>query len=394
MGKEIYIRSILLCTVFIFCFNAYSQNDSTSLVVSRLSTAPVGDDDALRHFSENQEKGFRASDLPNFVIYNNKNFAFGIGGYVNLRVGYDVNGVVNNNDFYTSLIPVADRLSKHKFFMDGTTSRLFFKTVANAPVLGLVTAYIETDFRGASNNLRMRKGYIEFKGFMFGKNFTSLKDTEAVPPTVDFQGPNSLIHKYSFMVRYEYNHDDKWKIGLAVENPDISAVYADNYSAGDQKMPDIPMWITRYWNNGKGHIRFASVIRNFYYRDLVADKTRSELGWGLNLSMASPLNRKFKVYGETVYGKGMAQYIQDLNGNGFDLVADGRNPGRMQTLRTFGWYGALQYNFTDKWFCSGTYGYVRVYGREGFNSPDTYRLADYVAVNSCYNILPACQIGL
>ncbi|MCC8088330.1 MAG: hypothetical protein LIO79_03575 [Rikenellaceae bacterium] len=386
---RILILSVLAAAL---SFNFYSQSDNP-VRFGRLNDADVQEGSSLQHFKDNTDKGFQRSDLPNFVIYDNKNFAFGIGGYVNLRIGYDINGVIDNNDFYTSLIPVADRTSKQRFFMDGTTSRLFFKSVANTPVLGMVTAYIETDFRGASNNLRMRKAYISFKGFMFGKNFTNFKDTECAPTTVDFEGPNSFVHKYAFMVRYEYDAE-KWKAGIAVEGPDLSAVYTDDYGEVGQKMPDIPLWITRYWSDGKGHIRLAAVLRNLYYRDLITDKNRSEFGWGLNLGISSPLPDRFKLYGQAVYGNGVAQFIQDLNGNGYDLVVDDRSPGRMQTLRTFGWFGALQYNFTDKWFCSGTYGHVRVYGRAGFNSPDSYRLTDYVAVNTFYNILPSCQLAL
>lgn len=74
--------------------------------------------------------------------------------------------------------------TRQKFGLDGTTSRIFLKAIANSKKLGRVTLYFSTDFRGGGTNSytpRIRSAYVSFKGFTFGRDVTTFCDLNAAP---------------------------------------------------------------------------------------------------------------------------------------------------------------------------------------------------------------------
>ncbi len=374
-------------SVFIAGHKGRSANDSILI------------QEAVRHYFETRMTGFQQSHLPQFVITGRDNkFLFGIGGFVNFRTAYDFDGMVDNTDFITYDIPVpGNYASRQKFRMDASTSRLFFKAIANTKALGRVTTYIETDFRGDNHVLRLRYAYISFKGWLFGQNATTFCDLNASPTTIDFEGPNAYTFGFNTMIRYTHAFNDHWSLGAALEMPQISATTTENLRTIPQRLPDLPLYVQFNWGeNGNSHIRASAVFRDLYYHSVTLDKNKSAFGWGTQLSTGIQFLRKWNFYGQAIYGKGISPYIQDISDVGLDLVPDPRNNGKLQTLPMFGWFGALQYNISNRVFCSTGYSQVRLFSENGFRNanPNVYRLAQYVFANVFVNITPSCQAAV
>ncbi|MEG0498636.1 MAG: DcaP family trimeric outer membrane transporter, partial [Alistipes sp.] len=161
-----------------------------ALAQNRLATAAALDDYRITH-----RPGFSQSEKPQYIFTNKSNrFSFAIGGYINLRAAYDMNGIVDNIDFVPSAIPMqSNYATQEQLMMDATTSRFYLKAITHSRTLGRVVIYVETDFRGGNRGSytpRLRMAYVSFKGFTFGRDVTTFCDLAAGPNTIDFQGPN------------------------------------------------------------------------------------------------------------------------------------------------------------------------------------------------------------
>lgn len=352
---------------------------------------------AVNIYSKSVKTGFQQSGVPNFIITDRSQKAiFGIGGFANFRTAYDWDNVVGNRDFITYTIPMSGNPSNaQRFLMDPTISRLFFKTIINTQPLGPIEAYIETDFRGNNGALHLREAYVSFKGWTFGQTATTFVDLDAAPNTIDFQGPNAYTYNRNVMIRYNHKFNNHWEIAVAAEMPGVSATPGTHSMIIPQRVPDIPAYVQYNWNRGKSHVRASGLLRTMYYYNDVRDNTYAQMGWGAQLSGSVALCPFANFYGMIVYGKGITNYIQDLNGTGMDLVSTPNTDSRLSMLPSMGWLAGLQMNFNKRWQMNIGYSQVNLWDNNGYfqANPNAYQLSQYVVGNLFFNILPSLQVG-
>ena len=73
------------------------------------------------------------------------------------------------------------------------------------------------------------------------------------------------------------------------------------------------------------------------YEDEVSNKAKSITGWGIQASATAGLGN-FRAYGQFTYGKGIAQYLNDMSNLNVDIVPVADEAGRMQVLPMRGWF--------------------------------------------------------
>lgn len=356
---------------------------------------------ARQDYAEVWRTGFQQPAPPTFIFASKNNrFSLALGGYVNLRVGYDFNGVVDNIDFIPADIPMTVNYNdRQKFMMDASTSRLYMMAVGNTRKLGRVVVYIDTDFRGGEYNQfipRIRSAYVSLLGFTIGRDVTTFCDLDAAAPTVDFQGPNAYNYRFATMLRYEIAFaDDHLKFGAAAEMPSVSATYNDKFQPLAQRMPDFPMYMQVMWGRNRlNHLRASAVLRNMYMRNTVDNKNTSLFGWGVQASGRVNMGYAFDIFFNGVYGKGITPYIQDLEGSGLDFAPNPANPEQIQTTPVWGWQAAARINLVPRRFSlSGGFSMVRVDERHGYISEDEYRQGQYIFGNMFYHVTPRFQLA-
>lgn len=352
---------------------------------------------AVELYYQTLERGFRQTGLPRFIIAGkDQKMLLGIGGNLAVRASYDFKGAVDNIDFVTADVPVPNTARMdQKFRIDPSTSGLFFKAIAKAGKLGPIVAYISANFRGYEDTgFFLQDAYISVAGLMVGRNFTTFCDLSAVPTTVDFEGPNGYTTLYNEMIRYTYTFNDHWKIAVAAEMPSASITPTAATSTVAQRMPDFPLYAQYSWNKGLSHVRASAVLRNLYYFDDAMDDVRSRFGWGVQFSGEWQLCNRLTLYGQGIYGKGIAAYIQDIAGTGLDLLPVAGDPTDLQTPEMGSWIGGLQYTFSSKWTATAAYSGVKVAAPADYYQADLYNLAHYLSTNVFYNISPSCQAGI
>lgn len=79
-----------------------------------------------------------------------------------------------------------------------------------------------------------------------------------------------------------------------------------------------------------------------------------------------------------------------------DLVPDAANDAVLNTVKTWGAYGALQFNISPKVFASASYSHVRNYQKDNVFDFDgyQYRYAQYIGANVFWNVNNLIQTGV
>lgn len=352
-------------------------------------------DQARRYFFRSQRPGFRQVDMPRFVITDSKaKAAFAIGGFVNFRTAYDFNEVLPNLDFVTYDIPTTStNRGSQRVLMDASTSRLYFKTIV-ATKKGPLVGYIETDFRGQGNSLRLREAYVSFMGFTLGQTVTTFNDPQASFNTIDFEGPNAYTYGRNLMIQYRYGFKNGISVGVAAEYPVVSATYGSASAGIYQRVPDIPAYVQYAWNEGKSHIRASGILRNMFYRDNASMVDMDGLGWGAQLSGVFAIGKRVNLYGQALYGKGITPYIQDLQGSGLDIVPNMMNNGRMSSPAAMAWLIGGQINVIPKLPVTLGYSQVTLFDNNNMMQGSDYRIGQYVVANVFYNISRTWNVGI
>ncbi len=161
-----------------------------------------------------------------------------------------------------------------------------------------------------------------------------------------------------------------------------------------ERFPDIPAYIQYQWDGGASHVRLSGILRELSYRDLVAGSNRFATGWGVQLSTVMPkLIGGLGVFGHYTYGKGIASYVNDLADRQLDLVPDPDRSGRLRAQAVAGYTAGLQYQFTPSLLATASYSRAQVCDGASLGN-DSYRYAQYVAVNAFYDVWNELRIGV
>lgn len=360
-----------------------------------ISKDKKGKEELINVFEETQRSHFHDPRAPRFLLTDQQGkFALGIGGYLKTTLEYDFDGIVDDVDFIPALIPQPGTTSvRNQFQMDATTSTIFLKLVGRTKHLGNFVVYTAGNFRGDGKTFQLQNAYLSFLGFTMGYDTGLFMDLAASSPTIDFQGPNGMTFYRATQLRYETNLAKRLKVGIGIEMPSVDGTPAKEVSIGTQRMPDIPAYVQYSWAKGS-HIRLGGILRSMTYEDQVSDKAKSLTGWGVQASTTAGVGN-FQLYGQYTYGKGVAQYFNDLSNLNVDIVPVGDEAGHMQVLPMSGWYAGLQYNFSKRVFASATYSQSRLFSEDCYKqfSENQYKKGQYLVANVFWNVSHNLQVG-
>lgn len=209
-------------------------------------------------------------------------------------------------DFY---IPSATPIGGDEYTVTDITAQASrFAVTAQKPVGdNQVTGYLELDFLGSAqgNELvsssfspRLRRAYIDYKGWRIGQEWTTFQNTSAIPESASFLAlSDGMVFGRQAQIRYT---NGAWQ--FAIENPNTTSL---NFgSVDDNLLPDL---IGRY--NFKGD--FGNVSVAAIARQLRADFGATEeevFGYGLSVSGRVNAGEGDVRFGLTG-GEGLGRYI-------------------------------------------------------------------------------------
>lgn len=373
--------------------------------VTILNPSAVGSDSARINvydiFLENAPKAYHIPGAPRFAIKGNDDkFYLGIGGTAKTTVSYDWGDPIDNAyNFTTSSIPMQTRKGDGGLLQfSAATSGLFVNMVALPGTSNQIGVYFNFNLTGNGNNygFNLYYAYVKYFGFTVGYDFSLFSDMAAAPPSIDNEGPNALTAIPNGVLDYRHSFGPHWSIGIGAELPMASATTGDDTYLVSQRVPDVPAYVQYSWGKGKSWIRLSGIVRNMLYRDVIADRNRDCVGWGVKVSGSAAVCPWLTAYYQAAYGKGITSYFQDLYEGGLDMVPSG--DGRLESVKAWGGYLGLQYNISPKVYATATYSHLRNYaGRyPGGSTPwgEQYSYAQYALANVIWNITPQISTGL
>lgn len=352
-------------------------------------------------FTENAPDGYKDA-VPHFAIFGKKDlFYIGIGGSLKVTVGEDWGSPLENPDeFITSDIAPLAPGNKNKFHLSAQQSMIYLNFVGLPDTKNTIGAFLGMNFLNDYVPV-LQYAYVKWRGIKAGYDYTTFSDNGALPPTIDYEGPNASTAISLPMISYTVNfgRNKAWSVTAGIELPQYS-ITANEYSRSvNQGVPDIPVAIKYSWNQRNDWVRASAILRNLTYYDAVSDKNIDVAGWGVELSGTSEITPKLRAFWTGVYGKGIASYIQDLNGINMDLTPRGENP-YLKASWSWGAFAGLEYDFSDDVYSSVSYSHVRDYARPwAHNISETdwggqYSYAQYAVGNVFWNINTILTAGL
>lgn len=349
-------------------------------------------------FRQNAPQKFNVPGAPRFALIGNEHkYYMGIGGYVKGTASFDFKNPIDNPMYFTtSQIPMNQAKGNGGLYqMSAGTSNIFFNFIAMPQTKYQVGAYVNFNFAGNNYGFDLQYAYLTFAGFSMGYNFTMFADLAAAPPTIDQEGPSSMATVQNTLMNYTYTHKN-WSFALGAELPMTSITTNSATTDVNQRAPAVPAYIQYKTKNGSS-LRVTGLWRNMQYRNITEDKNKSANGWGVQLSGVVKTPVRLTMYYQGVYGQGISSFVQDMSGLGLDLVPDEKHAGDLITVKAWGAYMGLQYNFTKNLFCSHTYSQVRNYAKDYSDGTtawdDQYRYAQYIVNNIFWSITPSVQVG-
>lgn len=371
---------------------------------------------------ENAPQNPNIKDVPRFTLVGKDGkFYLGMGANVKMVGDFDWGAPLSNpNLFVPANLTPAEKGNRSQTLFSIGQSNLYWNFVALPGSDNQVGLFFDINFLGTTSHpeIAIHHAYLKYRGFTAGYIVSTFTDIKADPIAIDFAGPNAItfIRHPNIYYTYNFGKDKMWTAQLGLDMPLAETSdftldnknYKENGNAmthGDytkfihQRMPDIPLFIQRAWADHNGWFRVSAIFRDLQYRDLYKGKNEGQFGWGIKASGSTPIVGGLSFTWQGVYGKGVASYIQDLTGEGLDLVPKvNKNgsieAGKMQTVKTWGAYGTLQYNFGKCAVWNATYSQVRAYAPNfGGDWSGMYKYAQYITTNLIFNVSSFGQVG-
>jgi hypothetical protein len=315
-------------------------------------------------------------------------------GFIRLNATYDFQNLGRSDLFKPSVISVPKETPPNAaFFMSAKQSRLGVALNKNTKV-GPVNAVLEIDFHNTSDQVlglaRIRKAYVQWKGFTIGQTWSTFYDIQARPHIVDFEGASSSTLNRAPMIKYSLNWgNDTFTIGI--ENPIEQISVTGNAVVENQNIPDLLSSYKLRWNNKKNFVTLAGLVRQLRYLP-ENDEIDAALGLGGmitgKINTFSNDNLKFQFIG----GRGIARYIEGLRGLGYDGVFNAES-NNLEPLDLYGGFLAYQHHWNRTFNSSLVIG-TQVLGANSLLETTDLKRADYASVNLFYQPLTWMTYGI
>lgn len=368
---------------------------------SETVTVAVGDKTASEEveieFIENMPQRARESGLPRFAIVgHDRKFYMGLGAQFNGIAAFDFGDAMPNAlDFIPSAMsrPTAGNGGNLRF--NAASSNIYLNVVALPGTKDKIGFFFKMQFNeGNGYGFHLSHVYVTYRGLTAGYTSSLFQDDAAIPYTIDSQGPNGLAANKVVTGSWTQHFTKNFSGAIGVEGPTANMTNGVSARQVTQRIPAFPLYL-QYAYGDASHIRASVLLRPLQYRNLVKDKNTGKLSWGVQLSGVTEIVSPITFYYSAVYGKGIANYIQDTEDLALDATPNHIHPGEMQLTESLGLTGGIGIQFSKKWQANLSYSHLtNWYDSEARPDGNTYRYDDYAAANILYDLNRFLTFGI
>ncbi|AUC76534.1 DcaP family trimeric outer membrane transporter [Olleya sp. Bg11-27] len=389
---SISFKLLLVLSFSVLSFSAFAQKSIDTMAVTQQNSTKDNQDplpvrEKRKRYSNNKQS---------------KKVSLDFIGYIKLIGGLDLGNIQNTSEFYPSKIPIYPTLREEKprSFLDARQTRLAVDGVYQISEADKGHIYVEMDFfnteAATSFVPHLRHAYGEYKGFLIGQTWSTMKNTSAFPVQVDFEGPNSITGPRNPMIRYTQSINDNYSFAVALETHSLDYtpfVVNIEDSMAFQYVPDVIAYIQK--NGVWGNLRVTGILKNMSYTNASSDAIKSITSGGLEVSgIVKFLNRNdsnddFR-FGYT-YGLGIAHYINDLRGQGLDAAPDSN--GDLSPIPAMGGFAAYKHAWSKTATSSAVFSFTSI-DNSDYLEEDMYDFSTYGAVNYMWSPVDRLDYGV
>jgi hypothetical protein len=356
----------------------------------------------MRSRLETLQGSIKSSQQAESTQYDTKSFpgsipipgtaaAIRIGGFVKMNVVKNFDPIGSEDRFIAGTIPVpqADGDSAVGLTVNQSRLNLDLRELEKG---GSLRAFIEADFDGNGDTLRLRHAFGQYNDFLIGKTWSTFMDFDVLPEGVDFEGINGQIHLRQPQIRYFPRIGKNWDLMMSMEDPKPEITGGDGIS----EIPDFVLSVRREWFE-QWHLKTALLFRQIEGRCNCADEnTDTVYGWALSASGKTVLpwwDKRDNFIFQLNYGEGYGRYINDLRKIGGQDAVFNPDNGDMSALPVFACYFALQKWWTATTRSNISAGYVKV-DTTDFQPDDAYKSTVRMSGNVLWSPTPRVDMGL
>ena len=299
-------------------------------------------------------------------------FVFKIGGRVKLDVIRDFDPIGSTDTFDPRTIPV-DGSEGTNSNLQARETRLFLDM--RGPVEGTeLRMFVETDFYGDGNALRLRHAYGSYGGLLAGQTWSTFVDDNNFPNTLDFESPMAFPSIRQAQLRFTQKLGDNTSWSAAVEdNKSSIRTPASIPGKAEFPMPDL-VGRVRY-ERSRGHAFASAFLGRARFRPTEGETDDVTL-WGMLLSGRVKTYGKDAAYGQFTFGEGVGRYR-----GGLTAVPDANN--RLVAPELNAIMGGYEHYWNARLSSNAVLSRASS-PEEDYYTPDTNKLLDYAAVNLLY----------
>lgn len=393
------LHSIALIAATAIAPLAQAAESGTNVDIPNRAIVLTGGEDGIREqvytvlYSTSDEIHFHDPVPPRFLLIDREGrTVFGVGGYVEGVVAYDFDGAIDATGFNVDEISVPRNPAMRNQFQASMTNTNIYMVLATETKWGVLTAYAQADFSDHNYGFMLKHAVVKLHNLLGGLTRSTFQDAISSPPTIDYSGPAGSVDICNIQIRYSKDITPNLTFAVAAEMPKTSYTTGQYNESIKQRVPDIPAYVQYKWDGGSSHVRLSGLLRNMSYRNLQKGENKFVTGWAVQLSGAVNVVNRATIFYQGVYGQGYGEYLEDTNGQGFDLISAGTD-GSMKAPHQLGIVAGAKFNLTKKLFVSGAYSLNRVYDQSSLGG-DTFRNADYVVANCFYTPVEDLQVGV
>ena len=333
-----------------------------------------------------------AGEFPGSFKIPGSDAALRIGGLVRVNWVSTYDAILVDDRFQTSAIPAsgtADSQRGGRVSVIASPSRFNFDLRTPTGV-GHMRSFIEGDFAGAGDTLRLRHAYGQWRRVIFGQTWSTFSDPEAEPDGIDFEGLNAIVLFRQPQVRWSFPLSSRVRMAVALENPHPDLTGA----TGVNQVPDFVARV-RWEPRGGGHVQIAGLVRQLRGEPTnQANQIFTASGYGISVSGRLPLklwNARDQFLFQHNSGRGIGRYIADLRSLGSqDGVFDSAS-GQLRPLDVFSGYLGYEHWWADRFRSAISFGIVKVNNLD-IQAGDALNLTRRSTINFIWSPIPRLDL--
>jgi hypothetical protein len=208
-------------------------------------------------------RGLRAQAAPSPITFSAGSWRLALGGYFKLNLIHDFDAISSPDVFDPRNIPV-DGSEGTNTSIQARETRLSLGI--HGPVEGRVLQlFLEGDFFGAGNTLRLRHAYAQYGALLAGQTWTTFMDERNIPPTIDFEHALAAPFVRQGLLRVTTGLSKRSDLAFAVEESDpVILVPPDVEGTAERTWPDLT---TRFrFTHSRGHVQLSGFVGRTRFR--------------------------------------------------------------------------------------------------------------------------------